>query len=216
LAKEGITDANEAIQTLFEEIRSAPSDLEGTQKALEIFGTRAGPALASAIREGKLEYEALLAELTGSQETLQGVAEETKDWAEGFAQLKNNLLLALEPLAGQFFGAVNDLIPLLEDLVGWITRLVEWFTNLPEGVQKTILVLAGLAAAIGPVLVVVGKMISLFGTLTTTISALTTSLGKLSAGKNLAATAAKGLSAAFSAMTGPIGLVIAAIAALAA
>src|SRR5690606_30213723 len=45
LAKQGITDANEAIQTLFEEIRSAPSDLEGTQKALEIFGTRAGPAL---------------------------------------------------------------------------------------------------------------------------------------------------------------------------
>lgn len=188
LAKQGITDANEAIQTLFEEIRSAPSDLEGTQKALEIFGTRAGPALASAIREGKLEYEALLAELTGSQETILGVAEETKDWAEGFAQLKNNLLLALEPLAGQFFGAVNDLIPLLEDLVGWITHLVEWFTNLPEGVQKTILVLAGLAAAIGPVLVVVGKTISLFGALMPVMTAL----------------------------TGPIGIVIAVVAALAA
>lgn len=186
LAKEGITDANEAIQTLFEQIKNAPSDLQATQIALEVFGTRAGPALATAIREGKLSYEELLSTLKGSEETILGVADETKDWAERLAELKNNILLALEPLGERFFGAINDLIPLIQDVVGFLAGLIEKFTNLPEPVQQAILIVGVLAAALGPVLSIVGSLI-------TTISTLTPM---------------------FSALSGPIGIAVAAIAGL--
>jgi len=44
--------------------------------------------MASAIREGKLGYEELVKELQNSKETINGVAGETDDWAEGLAKLK--------------------------------------------------------------------------------------------------------------------------------
>lgn len=177
LAKEGITDANEAIQTLFEQIKNAPSDLQATQIALEVFGTRAGPALATAIREGKLSYEELLSTLKGSEETILGVADDTKDWAERLAELKNNILLALEPLGERFFGAINDLIPLIQNAVGFLAILIEKFTNLPEPVQQAILIVGVLAAALGPVLTLIGSLITTLSTLTPMFAALSGPIG---------------------------------------
>ena len=201
MAKEGITDANEAIQILFDQIKNAPSDLEGTQIALDTFGSRAGPALASAIREGKLEYQDLLREIKGSNETILGVADETKDWSEQLIELKNNLLLAIEPLAERFFGAINDLIPLVKDFADWIARLIEWFVGLPDGVQKTVLVLAGLAAAIGPLLVALGPLVSGIGDLIITFGKVSKAIG--------------GFQGLMTLMSGPVGIAIAAIALLA-
>ena len=88
MAKDGVTDANEALQMLFEEIKGAPSDIKATELAIELFGSKAGPLMASAIREGKLGYEELVAELVKSKETINDVAEETDDWAEGLAKPK--------------------------------------------------------------------------------------------------------------------------------
>ena len=216
LAKEGITDANEAIQTLFDEIRNAPSDLEGTQRALEVFGTRAGPALASAIREGKLEYQDLLRELSRSDETILGVAEDTKDWSERLVELKNALLLALEPLAERFFGAINDLIPVLQKFVGQITDLVEWFVNLPDGVQNTIIAIGGLLAAIGPLLVVIGKLTSGVGSIIAMFGKLAAAAAPAAAGTAAAGTAAGAASVGFWSLLGPIALIVAGLAAVAA
>ena len=114
MAKEGVTDANEAIRILFDEIKNAPSDIAGTEAALKTFGNRAGPALATSIREGKLEYQDLLNELQGSDETILGVANETKDFAEKFIELKNSVMLTLEPLGEKLFDAINKLMPTVE------------------------------------------------------------------------------------------------------
>ncbi|MFT9496606.1 phage tail tape measure protein [Anaerosolibacter sp.] len=174
MAKDGITNANEAVKILFDEIKNAPSDLQGTEAAMETFGAKAGPALASAIREGKLEYQDLLKTLQGSDETILGVADETKDWAEGLLELKNNLLLAVEPISGQLFGALNDVIPLLKSVLTFIAGLIQRFADLPAGIQSAVLVILGLIAALGPV-------ISLVGTLTTAAGAMSISIGALAA-----------------------------------
>lgn len=200
MAKDGITDANEAIQILFDEIKNAPTDIQGTEAALKTFGNRAGPALATAIREGKLEYQDLLKELQGSEETILGVAGETKDWSEGLLELKNNLLLALEPLAGKLFDALNDLIPLLKSGLEFIAGLIQKFAEMPEGTQKTILVIAGLAAALGPLILGIGKVVSIVGSAISAFSAISGAI-----------TAAGGVMAV---LTGPIGIAVAAIAGL--
>ena len=159
MAKAGVTDANEALRKLFEEIKNAPSDIKATEIAIEIFGAKAGPALASAIREGKLGYAELVAELLKSKETINGVAKETDDWAEGFAKLKNKVLIATEPIATTLFDALNGLVPLLEKAVKPIEKLAEGFANLPQGVQAGILAILGLAAALGPLLSIMGSVV---------------------------------------------------------
>lgn len=177
MAKEGVKDANEAIKLLFEQIKNAPTDIQATQVAIDTFGARAGPALATAIREGKLEYQDLLATLQGSNETILGVANDTKDWAERLAELKNNVMLALEPIGEQFFGAINDLIPLIKDVTAFIAGLIEKFANLPGPVQEAILIAGVLVAALGPVLSLVGSLITTIGTLTPMFAALSGPIG---------------------------------------
>lgn len=159
MAKKGVTDANEALRKLFEEIKNAPNDIKATELAIEIFGSKAGPLLASAIREGKLGYEELVQELINSKETINGVAEETDDWAESLLKLKNRIMIATEPLANAFFDAINKLIdPLEQQMVPAIEDLAEGFAGLPKPVQGATAAFVGLAAAIGPILQGIGMI----------------------------------------------------------
>jgi len=195
LAKEGVTDANKALEILFDRIKNAPNDMKAAEIAMETFGAKAGPAMAKNIREGKLEYQELLDTLQGSKETINGVANDTDDWAEKLGKLWNNIKLALEPISGQFFEAINKLIPSIQAAAGYITQFAAAFVSLPEGVQTAILVAVALIAALGPLLMVVGMLVSGIGGILTILPALGGALGVL---------------------LGPVGIVVAAIAALAA
>ena len=183
MAKDGVSDANEALQVLFDEIKGAPSDIKATELAIEIFGSKAGPLMASAIREGKLEYEALVQELMNSKETINGVADETDSWTEGLAKLKNQVMVAAEPIATTLFDALNKLVPLIEKAVPPLQKMADSFANMPQGVQVAIVAFAALLALMGPLLQGIGAIVI----------------------------AAPGLAAAFTVMTGPIGLVVVAI-----
>lgn len=55
--------------------------------------------------------------------------------------------------------------PVLEDLASGIQGALKWFNQLDEGTKETIVKVAALVAAIGPVLIVVGKLTSAVGTI---------------------------------------------------
>lgn len=123
--------------------------------------------------------------------TLQLAQEQSKnaigDYARTNQSFANQMRLVkarIEDVSVQF-GEI--LLPYVTALAGKIGKLVEGFSNLSPSTKKIIVIVAGLAAAIGPVLAAVGTFIIILPT----------------------------LSAAFIALTGPIGLVIAAIAAIA-
>ena len=101
------------------------------------------------------------------------------------------------------------LMPYIEKAVEKIQQLTEWFSNLDEKQQENIVRFAAVAAAIGPILLIVGKLTSGIGSIVSVIGSLSTAIGAASAGGTA-------LSAVFTAMTGPIGIVVAAVAALAA
>ena len=98
------------------------------------------------------------------------------------------------------------LMPAIRQIVSWIQGLVDKLNGMDEGTKKTIVTIGLIVAAIGPALIVIGKVISSVGTIMTLApkisGAITTVKGALS-GLNLAGLIAN-----------PIGLVIAAIAAL--
>lgn len=69
--------------------------------------------------------------------------------------------------AAESVGAV--LAPMLSSLAGFVKTLAEKFQALSPGMQKAIVIFAGVVAAIGPVLMIVGKLIQMGGMVTKVI-----------------------------------------------
>jgi hypothetical protein len=109
---------------------------------------------------------------------------------DSFANQSRLMRSRLEDIAvelGQVF------LPLMTKVVTVITSVINWFSGLDDGVKRTIVIVAAIVAAIGPLLVVFGTVLTLIPTM---VAGLAT------------------LKVAFLAVTGPIGLTIGIIALL--
>lgn len=146
-AEEGVTDAKTALEDLFTRIKNAPTDIEATAIAVEYFGKRAGPELATAIRTGRLDLEGMLGVVQGGESTILGTAAATNDFAEKWQILKNNLNDALIPLGTLLFSALNALLPLLTAAVQGLVALTSAFGNLPGPINEVFGVMMGIAKA---------------------------------------------------------------------
>lgn len=195
-AKEGKSSAD-ALAELQERIVNAGSDAEASQIAMELFGNKAGPAIADACRDGRLSLE----DLGYAMGDLEGTTEETFNGIQDPLDQMTPILNTLKDTGAQL---VTDLGPAIVTVLGAISdgvsALNEWWSGLDEKQKAVILTLAGLLAALGPVLSVVGSVI-------TTIGSLVTIMGAASAGGGV-------MAAVIGALTGPIGIAVAAIAAL--
>ncbi|MBT9176567.1 MAG: hypothetical protein DDT20_00887 [Firmicutes bacterium] len=108
------------------------------------------------------------------------------------------------------------LLPTLLQLAGYISRGVEKFSSLNEGTKRVIITVALLAAAIGPVLLVLGLLLSSVAKIAAGIATLKVAIVALK-GKIIALKSALVIGkAVFLALISPIGLVVLAVAALAA
>lgn len=106
------------------------------------------------------------------------------------------------------------LLPVLTQVIDAVSGLLEWFNGLDESTQKVILVIGGLAAALGPLLIIVGQMITAVGAISGAFAVFAPAASGAAAAAAGTTAAAGGLGAALTALTGPIGITIAAIAAL--
>jgi len=103
------------------------------------------------------------------------------------------------------FGQI--LIPVLEKIISVIKPLMDAFQGLSKEQQEQIVKIALVAAAAGPVIGIVGKIISVIGGISTAVGAISGALASVGG-------ISGALGAVFTALTGPIGLVIAIIAGL--
>ena len=71
----------------------------------------------------------------------------------------------------------TKLLPVLTPLIEKLGAALNWFASLPDPVQDTVLVVAGLAAALGPVLYVIGNLTSAFGILLPVLKGVPAVLG---------------------------------------
>lgn len=101
-----------------------------------------------------------LAELTEGLNGAEGAAKEMAD------VMLDNTAGALEEFGGAIeTAAINIqqiLAPVVKNVVQWLTELVNAFNNLDRGTQSTIVAFLGIAAAIGPVLLILGKLVNGF------------------------------------------------------
>ena len=133
---------------------------------------------------------------------LGGVFEQSKESIAEFIEfLKSDEVIAWAESAGEAIGEA------FSNIVESVKGAIEWFMGLSSTSQKLIGAFAGLAVAIGPILMIVGTILK---TLTPFVSILTTIFGwVMKLGPVF-----KALGAAIMFLTTPVGLVIAAIAAL--
>ena len=170
------------------------TDVQKMANLATLVGTEAASGFLTLMEAGPQKID----EMTKSLENSAGASSETA------AKMKDNLKGALEELGGSIETAAitigNKLIPSIRKGAEKVQELVEKFSNLSPEAQKNILVMAGVAAAIGPVLVVSGTLISSIGTIITAAGTMSTAIG-----------AAGG---AFAVLTGPIGLTVAGLTAV--
>lgn len=127
---------------------------------------------------------ALIYEQTGAA---QGQAAREADSASGVMRAFRTEISNLTTEFGQ------HLLPIITPVLEKFRALVERFRSLDPEVKKAIVVFGGIVAAIGPVIAAIGTAVALIPTFTAGLAAIGT---------------------AFTAMTGPIGLAVAAIAGL--
>ena len=97
-----------ALQEVFAALENAPSDLKANALAFQIFGARAGPDMAAAVREGRFELDDLMKTIENGKDTIRTAGRDTMDFAEQWTLLKNNAMNALEPLALKVFKEAGD------------------------------------------------------------------------------------------------------------
>lgn len=126
-AKDG-KPAAQVLRDVMAAIQNAPDDTAAAGAAIEVFGAKAGPKLASMIRQGKLGYDDLLKSMQTGSDTIMAAGADTQDFAEKWEMIKNRVLVGLEPLATRVFSgigtAMDKLGPKVEQFQAWFEQRV--------------------------------------------------------------------------------------------
>lgn len=193
---------SQAMAELMGKIKGAKSETEAMQIAAELFGSKAGPAMAKAIRDGRLSFDEFSSVVWDAGDSIERTFEATLDPIDEFKMILNELKITGAEI-------VADAGPLIKDLAETIKGVVHGIRSAWEGLsqdqKEMIIKLAGMAAAAGPLLVVVSKLIG-------GISGLLTLAPKLT---GFIQTISGGVSALFGLLAAnPVGAIIAGIAAV--
>ena len=170
-------DMHGIVQTLI----TATKGMTDEQKAnylATMFGTEAVSGWMALIDAGTGKLDKYTNELKNSDGAASKMA---KTMTDNLAGAWENFTGALESLSISF---ADVLKPALQDVANFLTKLTDKFTDLPQSAKLVIVTIAGIAAAIGPALIVLGAM----------------------------ASGVSALAGAFSFLISPVGLVVAAIA----
>jgi hypothetical protein len=160
------------------------------QQAFSMGLAKQGDELTAA-QKAQATYALIMAQTT----TAQG------DFARTADGLANSQRIVQAELSNTTAELGKQLLPIALQAAQGLQKLLGWFTSLSPETKKWIVIVGGIAAAIGPVLVVLGTM----------ISSITAIMGALAAAGPVIAAAG----AAIGLLLTPIGLVLAAVALLA-
>ena len=189
------------------------TDEQQANLAKTIAGTNQFSALQT-IMSG-LSDEAIASGMSFSDysEALQNCDGTASDMA---ATMQDNLLGRLTQLKSKLedvgITIGNSLMPFMEKAVAKIGELADKFASLSPQQQETILKIAGVVAALGPLLTITGKAITVSGQISKGVGKV---VGKLAEMGTTAGGATGGMSVlkgALTAITSPVGIAIAAIA----
>lgn len=148
-------DARVEFKKTLEEIATCPDIASATTKAIETFGAKAGPDLADAIQAGRFSVEEMTKVVEQSGGALENTYNAMLSPSDKAKVAMNNLTLAGAALGD----AIQEtLAPVWEKLANVIESVTKWFRSLNDTTKTVIVVIGGIVAAIGPLLVIFGTL----------------------------------------------------------
>lgn len=200
-AKEG-KPTNEVLKEVQDSIKNAGTDTEATNYAMEIFGKSAGGNIAKAVREGKIQFDAMgksLDEYAGSvDDTFSNTVDPLDDVTIAMNQMKDigsDIVETSAPMLSEAMGTLRDIIK----------DLSEKWNSLDDGQKETLIKVALIVAAVGPLVTILGGVVSAVGSIVSGIGGL---IGLITGGSGAVAaagaatTAVEGVTAAAGAAGG--------------
>lgn len=202
----GTISTEDAFTRLNAKLQQTATAAEASALTGDLVGDKLGMKLAGALRDAGGEVDALRGRF---RDLGLGMSDESLAASEKFGDQLDELQQQFGALGREIGAAVlpmvtESLIPFLRDtgipilkrVADAVAGAVRWFVDLPAPVQGVIAVVTGLAAALGPVLVAVGAVVSAIGAAMPVLATVGGALATLA--------------------TGPIGIVVAAVAGLSA
>lgn len=149
-------DAQETFTRVTEEIKNAGSTSEANLLAMELFGARAGPDMAAAIREGRFELGDLVSQISEADGTIADAADRTLRLSDRLSMFKNRVTGVVGPFAefGMVLGgAAAGMGPML---IG-TSKVVRALPGIGRAVMTPITGLANLTRAAASTAVSIGR-----------------------------------------------------------
>lgn len=150
-------DAPEALKETIgsiEDFINAGDEAAAIDMASGIFGTRGAAQFVDAVKTGTLSVEDFMGATGATSDTIGDLAAETADFGEKWDQFKNQILVALEPVATELYKSLGPALDVVAkkfaSLAKWLTdSLIPAFKNFGEWVQKNSDWLTPLGVALG-------------------------------------------------------------------
>ena len=209
-SEDGIS-LSDALAGFDEVMQSNASESDKLAAAYELFGSKAGAAIENAVAKGTLnlsDFSSSLGDFEGSvSETFEG----TLDPMDQFTTTMNDL----KSLGAELVESAGPmLVDLLESATDGVEKLTDAWNGLSPDMQETILKVAGIAAVVGPMLVIGGKVIGGVSAISSGLSGLSGMIGGLGSAASEAAPAVTTAGTSFGEMAGGALKMIAAAGAL--
>ena len=189
-----ITDSNGKIRGTDEVLNDTISSLMGIEDsslrssmAADVFGTKVARELLPALEDGSLSIDEAAkkaAELgiimdedavKGSEEFMDAMDDLTRSFKSAFLPIA---VEAMNFMKSELFPVIQDkVIPALQNFGKRIGELIEWFNSLDSTQQKTILTIVAVIAAIGPAIKIITVLIGVVKALAVGIAFLTSPIG---------------------------------------
>lgn len=182
-------DPREEFKKTLTDIKNTPSLASATAKSIEIFGAKAGPDLADAIKEGRFAYDDFLKALENSNGSVDKTYERTLNGADKIKLQIQSIRADMGSFVGEIATKYQDQISAFLDSVTSKSKAFVSFVIQNSNTILNVLKVAGVA------------LISIFtinkiSTFVTSIKTLTETFGKLKTAITGAETASKGLALA--------------------
>lgn len=139
----------ESLLATFDAIQNNENATDALSLAMNVFGARAGPDMAAAIREGRFDLEDFMASMGATEGAIASAADQTDDWGEKWLKAKNKIAVALAPAGFKMMETLEGLIARVDfDVVAEkiaaaadiAIGAIDWFVtfvsdNLPKAVE---------------------------------------------------------------------------------
>lgn len=162
---------SEGFGDLQNKIKNASSETEAINLAAEVFGTKGASKMVDAIKRGTFNLKDLAKTSQNTAGTVGKVFDATEDPVDEADKAMNNAIIAMADVGE----AVQvSLLPFFEKATTLLQEFSKWWGSLDQDTKNWIITIAGIAAAVGPVLIVLG---SLMGSVTKIVGGVKSFIG---------------------------------------